>query len=210
MLEPTRLSFPEQTAFYNQLAETIGLPIETVHRYCGRFDEQLYTTEFMASERKLIGGLDTRYIGDLVGIERYYFEDPSYKDMQGILCAFNDYLQKELNLNKPFTPYCSFANQPWNFSSYDSISWPDVLQRVRRTLIQNPQMKIFSGSGYYDCRTPFAATEYCFEHLELPPSYKKNLQFEYYEGGHGFIFDYPCLQKLHKDLVIFYERNMQP
>ena len=127
--------------------------------------------------------------------------------MQGLFCAFNSYLQTDLATNHHFTPYEPFSWQPWDFSSYDSIAWPDVLQRLRRTLIQTPHMKVFSGSGYYDCRTPFAATEYCFEHLDLPLSYKKNLQFEYYEAGHGFIFDHPSLKKLKKDLVLFYERN---
>jgi len=143
----------------------------------------------------------------LSSTQRHYYEDPSYKDMQGVLCAFNAYLQKELETDHPFTRYEPFTRQPWDFSSYDSMMWPDVLQRLRRTLIQNPEMKVFSGSGYYDCRTPFAATEYCFEHLDLPPSYKQNLQFEYYEAGHGFIFHYPCLQKLKTDLVTFYEQD---
>jgi carboxypeptidase C (cathepsin A) len=207
MLEPTRLSQIEKGAFYKELAHLIGLSSETVQRYCARFDERLYTTEFMASERKLIGGLDTRYIGDLSDIERLHHEDPSYQDAQGLFCAFNAYLQQELETRSPFHSYATFSSQPWNFSSYDSIAWPEVLQRLRRTLIQNPQMKIFSGSGYYDCRTPFAATEYCFEHLDLPPSYKQNFQFEYYEAGHGFIFYHPCLKKLKKDLVAFYEKN---
>ena len=66
-------------------------------------------------------------------------------------------------------------------------------------------MKVFVASGYYDCRTPFAATEYCFDHLELPLSYKKNIQFEYYEAGHGLMFDYASLKKWKKDLTKFYD-----
>ena len=65
-------------------------------------------------------------------------------------------------------------------------------------------MKVFVGSGYYDCRTPFAATEFCFEHLDLPDSYRKNIELKYYEAGHGFLFDYPSLQKWNRDLTDFY------
>ena len=65
-------------------------------------------------------------------------------------------------------------------------------------------MKVCVGSGYFDCRTPFAATEYSFDHLDLPESYKKNIQFEYYEAGHGFIFDYESLKKWKHDLTKFY------
>ena len=208
MLQPNRLSPREQSSFYLKLSQLIGLKEDAVRRYHGRFDETLYTTEFMAPDHKVIGGLDTRYIGDLSSIKRYSIEDdPSYKDMLGISCAFNTYLQKELETNRPFEPYSSHSNRRfWNFSTYDSTCWPDVLQRVRRTLVWNSKMKIFSGSGYYDCRTPFAATEFCFDHLDLPPSYRSNFHFEYYHAGHGFIFDLPSLQKLKKDLVVFYER----
>lgn len=208
MLQPHRLSKPEQDAFYTQLSLLIGLPVETVRRYQGRFDEFLFTTEFFASERKVLGGLDSRYVGELSSIYRKNSsDDPSYRDMQGLNCAFNAYLSNELETSHPFENYVSFSNSAhsfWDYATRDSIDWPELMQRVKRTLIENPQMKIFIGSGYYDCRTPFAATEYCFDHLNLPLSYKENLIFEYYEGGHGFIFDLKCLKKLKKDLMKFY------
>lgn len=206
MLQPTRLNFYEQQGFYRQLAELIGLPADTVHRYTGRFDQFLYTTEFMGYERKVIGMLDTRYIGDLTTTQRQYYEDPSYQDMQGVFCAFNDYLQKDLGVDAPLKTYISSNGviKFWDFSTYDSSSAPDLMQRIRRSLVYNPSMRVFAGSGYYDCRTPFTATEYAFEHLNLPPSYKKNCTFEYYEAGHGFVFDLNCLKKLHKDLIKFY------
>jgi carboxypeptidase C (cathepsin A) len=207
MLQPSRLSPSELNAFYQRLGDLIGLPLETVKRYSGRFDENLYTTEFLGNERKVIGGFDSRYIGDLAETRRQGYEDPSYADVHGTFCTFNAYLQKELDTDKPFDLYISGASQAWNFGTYDSIAWPDVVQRIRRTLIHNPRMLVFSGSGYYDCRTPFAATEYCFEHLDLPLSYKKNLQFEYYDAGHGFVFHLPSLQKLKKNLVTFYEKK---
>lgn len=213
-LQPHRLSPEEQETLYQDIATLIGLPVETVRRYQGRFDEFLYTTEFFGPERKVIGGLDTRYIGDLGSIQRRdCSDDPSYNDMQGLYCAFNEYLHNELETSKPFDRYVPFSwpcNFQWNYNTYDSIDWPEMMQRVRRTLIQNPEMKIFIGSGYYDCRTPFAATEYCFDHLNLPPAYKNNLQFAYYNGGHGFIFDHNCLKKLKADLEIFYMERTIP
>ncbi len=204
VLQPNCLSKIEQDAFYRELSQLLGLPVETVSRYQGRFDEFLYTTEFFGPQRRVLGGLDTRYVGELVSIQRTDLsDDPSYNDMQGLHCAFNDYLHNELETKKPFEHYITFsspANDFWNYSTRDSVEWPELMQRVRRTLLQNPEMKIFIGSGYYDCRTPFAATEYCFDHLNLPPSYRRNLLFEYYEGGHGFIFDHSCLKKLKIDL----------
>jgi len=206
MLQPTRLSPFEQTVFYRQLAELIGLPFETVRRHNGRIDEKIYTSEFFAPERKILGGLDSRYSGDFDSIHPAG-QDPSYKDSSGIAVAFNSYLQKELQTHIPFSNYVLFSWDiiyEWRISTFDSKGEPDFLQRLRRALINNPEMKVFVGSGYYDCRTPFAATEYCFDHLDLPLTYKKNIQFEYYKAGHGFVLDYPSLQKMKKDLTRFY------
>jgi carboxypeptidase C (cathepsin A) len=208
MLQPGRFSPDSQQLFYEKMSELIGLREDTVRRYLGRFDERLYTTEFMAHERKLIGGRDTRYIGDMSSIERYDIEDdPSYKDILGVTCAFNAYLQRELDTYRPFETYrLHMACSNWDYSTYDSIGFPDLIQRIRRTLVSNSSMRVFAGSGYYDCRTPFAATEFCFGHMDLPPSYTKNFQFEYYEAGHGFVFDLPSLKKLKTDLIRFYKK----
>lgn len=207
MLQPNLLHNEEiQETFFSSLADLIGLPVHTVSRYLGRFDESLYSQEFFASERKALGQLDTRYSADLSSIQKKRSEDPSYQDMQGIFCAFNAYLRSDLSIDTPFEIYYAAADHYWNFQTYDSALWPNFVQRIRRTLVRNPDMKVFVGSGYFDCRTPFAATEYCFSHLDLPPSYLGNFQFEYYKAGHGFVFHEPSLEKLKKDLTRFYER----
>ncbi len=210
MLQPTRLSPFEKEAFYQRLSELIGLPIATIQRYNGRIDEMTYCSEFFAPERKRLGGKDTRYIGDVSFIDPDEDFDPSYLDSLGIECAFNVYLQKELETSYPLNEYIGFSREAlynWRFSTYDSRGEPNLFQRLRLALTINPLLKVFVGSGYYDSRTPFAATEYTFDHLDLPISYKENLQFEYYEAGHGFILDYPSLKKIKQDLVRFYGKT---
>ncbi|PIS02034.1 MAG: hypothetical protein COT85_07805 [Chlamydiae bacterium CG10_big_fil_rev_8_21_14_0_10_42_34] len=207
MLQPTRLSYVEKTVFEEKMADLIGLSTDTIKRFNGKIDETIYTSHFFGSERKVLGGLDTRYSSDIATIDPQHAGDPSYLDSIGIRPAFIHYLQNELDTFFDYQKYVGFSMQAitsWNFSSYDTWGKPNLLQRLRHTLIANPQMKVFIGSGYYDCRTPFAATEYCFDHLDLPASYQSNLQFEYYKAGHGFIFDYPSLKKLKRDLTKFY------
>lgn len=210
LLQPQKNTPEETIAFYREVASLIGLPFDTIRRYQARFDEFLYTTEFFAHDRKVLGGLDTRYVGDLTTVQRKNLsDDPSYNDMQGLHCAFNDYLHNALKTNNPFDRYIPFSSSAfllWNYQTRDSIEWPELVQRVRRTLVLNPEMQVFVGSGYYDCRTPFAATEFCFSHLNLPSSYDRNFQFEYYEAGHGFIFDLHSLKKLHGDLGRFFHK----
>ncbi|MBX7066789.1 MAG: hypothetical protein K1X28_06120 [Parachlamydiales bacterium] len=207
MLQPNRLSLLEKSILEKELAELIGLPLDTVRRYNGRINESIYTAEFFGAERKTLGRLDSRYVGDVAAINPNESHDPSYLDSFGAKPAFCHYLQKELDTQFPYQVYVSFSPfilRHWNFGTFDAFGTPSFLQRLRHVLILNPQMKVFVGSGYYDCRTPFAATEYCFDHLDLPLSYRKNLTFEYYEAGHAFIFDYSSLKKWKKDLTKFY------
>ncbi len=207
MLQPSRLGRDEKEAFHQRLSEIIGLPVSTVKRYNARIDERIYCQEFFAPERQKLGGLDTRFAGDVSSIDPDHDNDPSYLDSLGAQCALQSYLQRELDTSYPYSNYVGFsfdANSNWYFGTYDSFGTPNLLQRLRRALIFNPRLKVFIGSGYYDCRTPFAATEFSFDHLDLAPSYQKNLQFEYYEAGHGYIYDIGSLKKLKGDLTRFY------
>ncbi|MDE3045871.1 MAG: hypothetical protein KGJ02_04420 [Verrucomicrobiota bacterium] len=208
MMQPSRLNNDERKAFYQSLADLIGLPLSTIQRYEGRLSERIYTTEFLASDRKVIGGIDSRYIGDVSTLQGEFHEDPSYRDFRPALYpSFLNYMQTELETDVP-THYFNFsvdAHSRWDFSTYDTPGeFPNFLQRLRRSLVDQPHMKVFVGAGYYDLRTPFGAAEYSLDHLELPASYQENFQVEYYPAGHGFVFHLESLKKLKADLTKFY------
>lgn len=200
MLQPTRLNPVEKARFERKLAQITGLQIDTIKHYNCRINETMYTSEFFRSERKVLGGLDTRTSGTIYTIDPFEAHDPSYMGVIGLVPAFNFYLQKELDTHFPFFPYIYSADmiKSWYFSN------TNLVHTLRIALTFNPLMKVFIGSGYFDCRTPFAATEYCLDHLDLPPSYQNNFQIEYYEAGHGLIFDAEALKKWKKDLTKFY------
>jgi carboxypeptidase C (cathepsin A) len=211
MFQPSRLNGAEINTYYQDLANLIGLPLDSIRRYGSRIDEMTYVTEFMASERKNIGAMDSRYSGDISTINRELYEDPSYRDLApAFYPSYMNYLQTDLNLRIRSAAYEDFsieALHSWDWGTYDSPGLPNFLQRLRRTIISNPTMNIFIGSGYYDLRTPFSAMEYSIDHLDLPSNYRKNFQIEYYEAGHGFIFDRDCLRKFNRDVKRFYGRN---
>jgi carboxypeptidase C (cathepsin A) len=203
MAQPNRLNRYEKEELFKALAELTGLPLATIERYNGRISEEIFTTEFLAPSRQILGGLDSRYKGDMSNIKRWWIEeDPSYREeVRGLLPTFTHYLQTELSCPYAMVaPYASFSSHGWYFDVTDLFFY------LRRTLVANPDLQIFCANGYYDCRTPFAAAEYCFDHLDLPEGYKRNIDFKYYEAGHGLIFDAEVLKKLHKDLVKFYSK----
>ncbi|HEX2583404.1 MAG TPA: hypothetical protein VHL30_04740, partial [Chlamydiales bacterium] len=155
MLQPNRLSPAEQLTFYQNLADLIGLPLATIRRYEGRIGEGTFVTEFFATDRKVLGGIDSRYVGDVSSLASEYSEDPSYRDLRpAFYPSFLHYLQTELDTKKdsPYIPFSQEAFFSWNWATFDSVNLPSFLQRLRRTLVANPHMKVFIGSGYYDLR----------------------------------------------------------
>jgi carboxypeptidase C (cathepsin A) len=58
-------------------------------------------------------------------------------------------------------------------------------------------------NGYYDLATPYFATRYTFNHLELDPSLQDNISMTYYEAGHMMYVHAPSLVQLNQDLAAF-------
>ncbi len=204
---PSCFTSEETETYFQQLAFFSGLPLSTVQRYNGRIDELIFSTEFFAPERKVVGGRDSRYIGDVSYINPFNMWDASYNDIGGLCATFNNYLQQDLEYDLQWNRYIGFSHETfhhWDRGTYDSPT-SNFLHRLRNVLVVHPQLKIWVGAGYYDCRTPFAAAEYCFDHLELPESYKKNVSIHYYEVGHGTVFDLSSVQKMRKDLAPFFD-----
>ncbi len=194
-------------AVYRDVAELSGLNQEFVRRNQGKFDANNFIDEFFGDERKVLGVYDTRLVGDAADTGKDpFFENPSVSTMAGIVeASFRNYLQNELEFSPEKYISLSFdVYTNWNFFSYSPWGYPNMMDSLRSAMIINPKMKVFVGSGYYDCVTPFAATDYCFDHLDLPDSYKSNLQMEYYEGGHMYYLNPKARQKFKQDLIQFY------
>ncbi len=188
-------------AVYQQIAEMTSLPLSLVQRQLGRIDDDLFFREFLASEKKIVGRFDSRYTGFLNPMA----PDPSGSLISGIFAgAFHDYLHKELEFPASYNLISSDVHNQWNYWDYNRWGLPNLMMALRRALICNPSMKVFVGCGYFDLATPFAAAEYCFDHLDVPDI---AVQMEYYEGGHMFYLNPEARSKFKRDLIRFYQRN---
>jgi len=78
-----------------------------------------------------------------------------------------------------------------------------VAETLRKAMSINPFLKVFVANGYYDLATPFTATQYTFNHLELDPELAENISMAYYEAGHMMYIHTPSLAQLKEDLAGF-------
>ena len=68
---------------------------------------------------------------------------------------------------------------------------------------RNRHMKVLVTNGYYDLATPYFATEYTFNHMDLDPEIRDNVTMKYYEAGHMMYVHLPSLEELGKDMRSF-------
>jgi carboxypeptidase C (cathepsin A) len=69
----------------------------------------------------------------------------------------------------------------------------------------NPHLRVFVANGYYDLATPYLATRYTIDHLQLDESLRGNITTAYYEAGHMMYIHDPSLKQLKADLDGFLE-----
>ncbi len=67
----------------------------------------------------------------------------------------------------------------------------------------NPRLKVMVNDGYYDLATPFFAAEYEEEHLPIPASLTKNIEYDWYESGHMAYVRDECRKLLHDRVAAF-------
>jgi carboxypeptidase C (cathepsin A) len=85
-----------------------------------------------------------------------------------------------------------------------------VADTLRQTMTHNPYLKVFVANGYYDMATPYLATRYTFDHMDLAPDLRTNVSMGYYEAGHMMYVNQPSLAALKKDLSAFIHSALPP
>jgi carboxypeptidase C (cathepsin A) len=58
-------------------------------------------------------------------------------------------------------------------------------------------------NGYFDMATPFFATEYTAEHMDVPSSLRSHIHFYYYPVGHMLYLNPKAMPMLQKNIDSF-------
>jgi carboxypeptidase C (cathepsin A) len=188
-----------------RLAAYTGLSPAYIEQTNLRIEIFRFTKELLRQERRTVGRLDSRFQGidrDAAG-EKMEF-DPSYAAIQGpYSAALNAYVREELNFASDL-PYEVLANlyETWDYSKHQN-QFVNVAETLRGALAQNPHLRVIVANGYYDLATPYFATEYTFNHLQLDPTLRANITMTYYEAGHMMYVHEPSLAQLSQDLSAF-------
>ena len=205
LMQGAALSPSDREQVAHRLARYTGLSPVYVEQADLRIDIFRFVKELLRDQRRTVGRLDTRFTGmdrDAAG-ERFDY-DPSYAAIQGPYTAtLNDYVRRELVFESDL-PYEILTSrvQPWDYSKHQN-QYVNVAETLRKAMTQNPSLKVFVASGYFDLATPYFATRYTFNHLGIDPSLQDNISMGYYDAGHMMYVRIPSLARLKADLSRF-------
>lgn len=209
LLQGRRLDDEEHHALASRLARYTGLEVSFVEASRLRIPLRRFTKELLRHRRRTVGRLDSRFQGtDGDPAAETPGHDPSYAAILGPYTAtLNDYVRRELGFDSALTYEILTARvRPWNMGEAFEGRFLTVSDTLRRAISQNPALRVFVANGYYDLATPYFATEYTFDHLDLDRELFANITMGYYEAGHMMYIHEPSLLRLRDDLVAFYAR----
>jgi carboxypeptidase C (cathepsin A) len=205
LMKGASLPAEEREQIVQKLARFTGLSPQYIEQTNLRINIHRFVKELLRQQRRTVGRLDSRFTGidrDAVGENFEY--DPSYAAIQGpYTAALNDYVRRELKFESDL-PYEILTGRvrPWRFEEHQN-QYVNVAETLRKAMSVNPFLKVFVANGYYDLATPYLATHYTFNHLELDPGLQDNISMHYYEAGHMMYLHQPSLAQLKEDLATF-------
>ena len=211
LMQGDALSDETRQEIVGKLARYTGLDAAYIERTNLRVNIHRFCKELLREERRTVGRLDSRYKGfdrDAVGENPEV--DPSYSAILGPYAStFNDYIRRELAFESDL-PYeiLSFKVFPaWQYAQNQN-SYVNVAESLRQAMSANPALKVHVANGYYDLATPYLATLYTFNHLELDPSLRGNISMSFYEAGHMMYVHLESLAEMKRQLADFMQATL--
>jgi carboxypeptidase C (cathepsin A) len=196
-------------ASFNQIAEKLhqytGLPVEYIKKANLRINGPQFEQALLGDSSKITGRLDSRFSGAAIDpLSEYAQYDPmdSYIDA-AFTATFNNYVRTTLKYGIGMT-YHTFGNvSPWDFKRRGYVGFPNVMNDLAQAMIYNPDMKVMLNSGYFDLGTPYFEGKYEMEHLPMPASLQKNIEYDRYFSGHMVYLHPESLKQLHDNVARF-------
>ncbi len=200
----------ERDQIARQLAAYTGLTPAVVMNNNLRVDADRFRKELLRAERKTVGRLDSRFLGedaDAGGEGTEY--DPTDAGMTGAwVGALNDYLFRDLGYETNLT------YRPNNYGAQEGGGW-DWRHRIPRmggqltadtsvdlaaAMRRNPHLKLLQIAGYYDMATPFFGAEYDLSHMAIDADRQANVTYKYYPSGHMVYIEPGSSRQLRTDI----------
>lgn len=201
------LSDAERGAVADKISQYTGLSKTYIERANLRVNIHQFTKELLRDQYQAIGRFDSRYKHTETNGNAESTEiDPSYQPtiLGCYATLMNDYLGRELKFQSKL-PYNILTGRvhPWDFSPFTN-RYVNTAQHLRKAMMMNPHMKVWIANGYYDLATPYYATEFTVNHLDIDKKLQSNIQMTYYPAGHMMYLQKKSLVQMKEEAKGFF------
>jgi carboxypeptidase C (cathepsin A) len=207
------LSDAERHLVAEKVHEYTGLPVDYIVKADLRVTAGEFEKTFADPEGLTTGRYDTRFLGPTLDplSEAAEYDPQSAAISSAYFSLLNMYLRQNLKYGEGQTYLQSalFNGFRWDMTrtgaagasvSARGLNVSDDLAEAMKT---NPRLRVMVNDGYYDLATPFFAAEYEEEHLPIPVSLTKNIEYDWYEAGHMAYIRDESRKQLHDRVAAF-------
>ena len=206
------LSDTEKQQVATKLHEYTGLPVDYIIKADLRVTAGEFEKTFDDPEGMTTGRYDTRFLGPTLDplSEAAQYDPQSAAISSAYFSLVNLYLRQNLKYGagETYLPSALFDGFRWNMTrtggnGFGGARGLNVGADLAEAIKTNPHLKVMVNDGYYDLATPFFAAEYEEEHLPIPASLTKNIEYDWYEAGHMAYIRDECRKLLHDRVAAF-------
>ncbi len=206
------VSDAEKQAVAEKIHQYTGLPVAYILKANLRVTAGEFRKQFAGDEDMIAGRYDTRYLGTgLDPLSQNAEYDPQSTAISSAYVAqINSYVRNDLKFGATSTylPSALFGDANWNWTrkgdgGISGAVGTNVSSDLADAMKTNPHLKVMVNDGYYDLATPYFAAKYEEEHLPIPKSLIKNIEYDWYEAGHMAYVRDECRQQMHDRVAAF-------
>jgi carboxypeptidase C (cathepsin A) len=197
-----------------KLHDFLGLSTQFISNSHMRIPYYVFQKELLRDKDIVVGRYDARYaLYDVDRVGDFAASDPSDVGMNSaVVSTWNDYVRNQLHYNTNLqyrpTSYGPLLGARWDMHHDGQDPPANVVPDLAQAMSQNPHLQVFSANGYYDFATPYFATWYTLNHMDIAPPLQRNIEFRSYESGH-MIYLSPSARKAYKDdLDRWYDKTL--
>lgn len=202
----------ERQSLIDQVSRFTGIDRSVVDFNDMRLEQGLFCRELLKSQKLTVGRLDSRFTGDDLSRtgRAGQFWDPSMAVIRPPFTeTFNNYVRTDLGFKSDLEYYVLGGGVgEWDWGSAGE-GFPDTSESLRLAFVKNPYMKLFVANGYYDLATPYFATKYTLDHMDLTLQQHQKITLGYFDAGHMMYIKSDSLSRLKKEVGGFLTTALQ-
>ncbi|MDE2236182.1 MAG: peptidase S10 [Gammaproteobacteria bacterium] len=204
------LSQTEFDSVASKLHDYTGLSTAYIEKANLRITASEFEHQLLSSQDLTTGRLDARFTGPSMDplSEVAYYDPQAAAISSAYVSAFNDYAHGTLKFGTD-RHYIPETYHKWDWTHKNPTlgqTWPGTLNvavDLAEAMKYNPDLQVLVNSGYFDLATPYYATVYTMDHLQIPKSLQDHVQMKYYDSGHMVYVHVPALKQLHDNAAQF-------